>query len=243
VKERRRRRFFTCLVRSRRLGRSLGVDLVPFKTCPFDCIYCELGRTTDKTATPDEYFPAADILVEIREALREIPAPDYITLAGAGEPTLNSRIGDVIRGIKDMTDIPVALITSGSLFWIDEIRKSVSEADLVIPSFDAGDERTFQSINRPHPDITLEKMQRGLGLLRESCGGQIWLEVFLVDGVNTSEKEVLAIKEGADRIAPDRIQINTVDRATAEPFVRAVTEEDLKRIASLLGPRCSVIGT
>lgn len=242
MNERRRRRFFTCLVRSRRLGRSLGVDLVPFKTCPFDCVYCELGRTTDKTATPDDYFPATDILAEIREVLQDMPAPDYITLVGAGEPTLNRRLGNIIRGIKDRTDIPVALITSGSLFWIDGVRRSVSEADLIIPSLDAGEERTFQSINRPHPDITLEKMQRGLSLLRESCRGQLWLEVFLADGVNTSEKEVLAIREMAERIQPDRIQLNTVDRTTAEPFVRAARKEDLKRIAALLGPRCSVIG-
>jgi wyosine [tRNA(Phe)-imidazoG37] synthetase (radical SAM superfamily) len=242
VNEKRKRRFYTCSVRSRRLGRSLGVDLVPFKTCPFDCIYCELGRTTDRTAVPGDYFTAADVLAEIREVLRDAPAPDHIPLVGAGEPTLNRRIGDVIRGVKDISDIPVALITSGSLFWIDEVRQAVSGADLIIPSFDAGTETTFQRINRPHRDITLEKIQSGLRLLRESYSGPLWLEVFLVEDINTSEKELLAIRACAERIAPDRIQLNTVDRTAAEPFVQAVDDERMKQIAAFFGPRCKVIG-
>ena len=242
MQDKNRRRFFTYLVRSRRLGRSLGVDLVPFKTCPYDCIYCELGRTTHKSATPEDYTPPKDILREIRESLEEISPPDHITLAGAGEPALHSRIGEVISGIKEMTDIPVALLTSGSLFWMKDVRASVQDADLIIPSLDAGDDTTFQCINRPHKDISFEKMVRGLSALRESYTGTLWLEVFLVEGVNAEEENILKIRTRAERLSPDRIQLNTLDRTAAESFVRAVPENKMKRIASLLGPRCEVIG-
>jgi wyosine [tRNA(Phe)-imidazoG37] synthetase (radical SAM superfamily) len=235
-------RHITGQVRSRRLGRSLGVDLVPFKTCPYDCIYCELGRTTYKSVTPEDYAPPKDILQEIRESLEAIPPPDHITLAGAGEPTLYSRIGEVIGGIKAMTDIPVALLTSGALFWMKDVRTSVRDADLIIPSLDGGDDPTFQCINRPHEDISFEKMIRGLSALRESYAGPLWLEVFLVEGMNTEKENTLKIRTCAERISPDRIQLNTLDRSAAEAFVRAVPEEKMKRIASLLGPRCEVIG-
>lgn len=242
MKERKKIRHIAGLVRSRRLGRSLGVDLVPFKTCPYDCIYCELGRTSHKSITPKDYAPPKDILREIRDSLDEIPPPDHITLAGAGEPTLHSRIGEVISGIKEMTDIPVALLTSGALFWMKDVRASVRDADLIIPSLDACDDPTFQCINRPHEDISFEKMVRGLSALRESYTGPLWLEVFLVEGVNTEEENLLKIRTCAERLSPDRIQLNTLDRTAAESFVRAVPEEKMKKIALLLGPRCEVIG-
>lgn len=240
--EKKRYRFLTGPVRSRRLGRSLGVDLVPLKSCPYDCIYCELGKTTIRTATPSDYLPAGEIVQEIRERLRGIPAPDYITLAGAGEPTLHSRIGEVIREIKGATDIPVALLTSGALFWMKEVREAVLGADLILPSLDAGDEETYQRINRPHQELSFEKMLHGLCELRRSYRGPIWLEIFLVQGLNTAEEEVARLRKCAGRITPDRIQLNTVDRSTAEPFVRAVAEEDMKRIASQFGPLCEIIG-
>lgn len=228
-------------VRSRRLGTSLGVDLVPFKTCPYDCIYCELGRTTDKTTLREDYIPAGEIISDVLENLSVIPAPDHITLAGAGEPTLHRRIGEVIRGIKEKTDIPVALLTGGALFWMKEVRESVAEADLIIPSLDCGDEKLFRSINRPHEEITFEKMVSGLYALRKSYRGPIWLEIFLVDGLNTADQDILNIKRCAERIAPGRIQLNTVDRAPAEPFVNAPSLAEMERIASIFGPRCEVI--
>jgi wyosine [tRNA(Phe)-imidazoG37] synthetase (radical SAM superfamily) len=242
AKEKKRCRFLSGPVKSRRLGKSLGVDLVPFKTCPYDCIYCELGRTTNKTATPGNYLPTGEIIREIRERLHAIPPPEYITLAGAGEPTLHSRIGEVIKEIKKTTDVPVALLTSGALFWMKEVTESVLGADLILPSLDAGDAETFQKINRPHRDIPFGKMLDGLSDLRKSYHGPIWLEVFFVGGVNTSEADVLRMRKCALSVAPDRIQLNTVDRMTAEPFVQAVPEEDMKKIASLFGSLCEVIG-
>jgi wyosine [tRNA(Phe)-imidazoG37] synthetase (radical SAM superfamily) len=228
-------------VPSRRLGRSLGIDIVPFKTCTYDCIYCQLGRTTNKTTEIKEYFPVEDIIVDTREKLKEIPHPDYITISGLGEPTLYSRIGDIIRGIKDVTNIPVAVLTNGSLFFLKNVRDSVLEADLVIPSLDAGDKETFSYMNRPHRDISFKKMVEGLCLLREHFEGPFWLEVFLVKGKTDRESEFLKIKTWIDRIAPDRIQLNTAVRTPAEDFVEVVEEDKLETIARLFGPSCEVI--
>jgi wyosine [tRNA(Phe)-imidazoG37] synthetase (radical SAM superfamily) len=239
--EKTKKRFTFGPVPSRRLGRSLGIDIVPFKTCTYDCIYCQLGRTTNKTTELKEYFPVEDIIVDTREKLKEIPHPDYITISGLGEPTLYSRIEDIIRGIKDVTNIPVAVLTNGSLFFLENVRDSVLEADLVIPSLDAGDKETFSYVNRPHRDISFKKMVEGLCLLREHFEGPFWLEVFLVKGKTDRESEFLKIKTWIDRIAPDRIQLNTAVRTPAEDFVEVVEEDKLEQIARLFGPSCEVI--
>ena len=222
-------------VPSRRLGRSLGVDIIPFKTCSYDCVYCQLGKTTEKSILRKDYSSVSDVLEEIRAKLEEPPAPDYITFSGSGEPTLHSRIGDIISGIKKITSIPIAVITNGSLLWMPEVRRALSGADVVLPSLDAGDEDMFQKINRPHTGVTFEKMLKGLNLFRKEYPGQIWLEVFLVQGVNDSEMEVLKIASLMKDIRPDRIQINTVARPPADKSVRAVPLERLKKLAELAG--------
>jgi len=228
-------------VPSRRLGRSLGVDLVPFKTCTYDCVYCQLGRTTNKTINRDEYYPVKDIIRGVKEKLHEISRPDYITLSGSGEPTLHSRIGKIIHGIKEITDIPVAVLTNGSLFWIDEVRNAVLDADLVIPSLDAGDESTFSYVNRPHGDISFKKMVDGLCSLCENYKGPIWLEVFLAGGITDREAEIIKIKTWTDLINPERIQLNTAVRIPAEDFVRIVSKERMEKIAEFFGPHCEVV--
>jgi len=228
-------------VPSRRLGRSLGIDLVPFKTCTYDCIYCQLGRTTNKTTDRNRYYPVKNIIQAVKEKLREISHPDYITLSGSGEPTLHSRIGEIIHGIKNITDIPVAVLTNGSLFWIDEVRNAVLDADLIIPSLDAGAEDAFVYVNRPHGDISFKKMVDGLCSLRGDYKGSIWLEVFLAGGITDKETEILKIKSWTDRINPERIQLNTAVRPPAEDFVRTVSKERMEEIAEFFGPHCDVI--
>ena len=228
-------------VPSRRLGRSLGVDLIPFKICSYDCIYCQLGRTTNKTIELKEYFPIDEILRDVKQRLTEISRPDYITLAGSGEPTLHSGIDEIIRRIKEITDIPVAVLTNGSLFWMDKVRESVLGADLIIPSLDAGDEKTFRHVNRPHRDISFEKMVDGLCSLRKSYSGQIWLEVFLINGITANEEEILKIKACVDRIVPEYVQLNTAVRTPVESFVDRVTEEKMEEIAGIFGSSCEII--
>jgi wyosine [tRNA(Phe)-imidazoG37] synthetase (radical SAM superfamily) len=178
-------------VPSRRLKRSLGVDLVPFKTCTYDCIYCQLGRTTEKTNLLKEYAPIERILAELKKKLALGPRPDYVTLSGSGEPTLHCRIGELIHQIKRVTPIPLAVLTNGSLLWSRCVQDALMEADLVLPSLDAGDERLFRYVNRPDELIQFETMVQGLREFNARFKKPVWLEVFLLAGV-TGDQNVQA---------------------------------------------------
>jgi len=226
-------------VPSRRLGRSLGIDLVPFKTCTYDCLYCQLGRTTNRTMEREEWFPLGDILSEVKDRLSS--KPDYITLSGSGEPTLYSRLGDLIEGIRSMTDIPVAVLTNGSLLWDGEIRRQIAGANLVAPSLDAGDAAMFSRVNRPHPDISFEDMVRGLADFKRDYSGALWLEVFILHGYTSVPEEAMKIAALAKTIAPDRIQLNTVTRPPAENIAVRVPERALKELARSFEPEAEII--
>jgi wyosine [tRNA(Phe)-imidazoG37] synthetase (radical SAM superfamily) len=226
-------------VPSRRLGRSLGVDLVPFKTCPYDCIYCQLGRTTNKTVQRREWVPLGQVLCDIEARLDS--QPDYITLSGSGEPTLYSRIDELIAGIKQLTTTPVAVLTNGALLSDPSVRRSLRAADVIAPSLDAPDAALFQHVNRPHPSVHFEEMLRGLVALRQEYAGQIWLEIFLIAGVTAVEPEAARLAALAQCIAPDRVQLNTATRPTAESYVAAVDGQRMQELAMLFGERAAVI--
>lgn len=233
-------------VPSRRLGISLGVDLVPFKTCTFNCIYCQLGRTTNQTLKRKEYIRTQAILSElrawfIRENSRKFVLPNYITLSGSGEPTLNSKIGEIVSEIKKMTTIPVAVLTNGSLLYRREVRDSLKKVDLVLPSLDAVAPKTFQRINRPLKSLGIERIVRGLMDFRKEYGGKIWLEVMLVKGINDRREEIEKLKRAIAKIKPDRIQLNTVARPPCERFAKALSNKELERIENLLGPPAEII--
>jgi len=118
-------------VPSRRLGRSLGVDLTPFKTCTLDCIFCQLGHTTNKTLDRKEYVPVVAVEAELETWIKEGGKADYITLSGSGEPTLHTRFGEVLQFVRDQTAIPTALLSNGTLFWLPEVREAARHADIV----------------------------------------------------------------------------------------------------------------
>lgn len=229
-------------VPSRRLGLSLGVDIVPPKICTLDCVYCQLGRTPKTSVTREDFVDIEAVLAEIEGKLKAGLKADYITLGGSGEPTLNSRLGDLIDGIRQLTDIPVAVLTNGTLFYREDVRAECAKADMVAPSLDAGDSATFQAVNRPNPDITIEKLVSGLERFRDEFAGQIWLEVFLIGGVNTDAEQIERIKGLIRRIRPDKVHLNTAVRPPAEPGVRAVSRDVLDRIAQQIGGTCEVIG-
>ncbi len=226
-------------VPSRRLGRSLGVDLVPFKTCTYDCIYCQLGRTTHKTTDRREWVALDEVLAELAGKLPT--NPDYITLSGSGEPTLYSRLDELIAAVREMTSIPVAVLTNGSLLWQPEVRRQLAGAQLVIPSLDAGDAAMFGAVNRPDPRISFERMLDGLIAFREEFAGQYWLEVFLLAGYNALPAEVAKIARCARRIRPDRIQLNTVTRPPAEDYAMTVSAARLDELAKMFEPPAEVI--
>ena len=228
-------------VPSRRLGLSLGVDIVPFKVCTLDCIYCQLGKTSKKTLQRREYVPTKAVLTELSHRLAEGLEADFITISGSGEPTLNSQLGEIVAGIKNLTEIPVAILTNGTLLYSQDVRADCAKADVVLPSLDAGDEKTFRKINRPHTDISIEKLISGLGSFRNEFAGQIWLEVFLVEAVNTDAAAIAKISEAIERIQPDKIHLNTAVRPTAERNVKRVDVEKLNAIAAQLGQRCEVV--
>jgi len=226
-------------VPSRRLGRSLGVDLVPFKTCSYDCIYCQLGPTTCKTIERKAWVPLDAVVAQLQERLSS--KPDYITLSGSGEPTLNSQVGEMIANIKTLTDIPVAVLTNGSLLWIEEVRRQLLGADLVIPSLDAGEETVFQTVNRPHGQIAFEKMLDGLVALRQEFRGAYWLEVMVVGGCTDTVAQIEKLAAAVARIRPDRVQLNTVTRPPAEKTAAAVSPKRLDQFCSFFQPRAEVI--
>jgi len=228
-------------VPSRRLGRSLGVDLVPFKTCTYDCIYCQLGRTTNKTITREEYVPLDNVVNEVEQSLENGSSPDYITLSGSGEPTLYSKLGRTIERVKELTDVPVAVLTNGSLLWDPEVQDEVAQADLVVPSLDAGDQQLFQYVNRPHPKIIFEQMLDGLIAFRKRFQRLIWLEVFVLGGVTAVRAEIEKIASYANKIQPDRIQLNTVARPPAEEYAFAESQEQMMKFAELFTPAAEVV--
>ena len=228
-------------VPSRRLGSSLGVDIIPPKICSYNCIYCQLGCTTIQTVRREEYIPSAEVLEEVEKKLKEKRKPSYISLAGSGEPTLNSGIGSIIKGIKELTDIPVTVLTNGSLLWMDEVKEDLMGADIVLPSLDAGDAPNFRYVNRPHRRISYTAMVRGIADFTRSFPGRVWLEVFLMGGITDTPAEVRKIAGKAKMISPDLIQLNTVCRPPAEHFSMAVPYDSMLQLRSLFSGKAEII--
>jgi wyosine [tRNA(Phe)-imidazoG37] synthetase (radical SAM superfamily) len=228
-------------VPSRRLGLSLGVDIVPFKTCTQNCVYCQLGRNALTTRERKAYVPIGDVLAEIKDAIRLGLKADHITISGSGEPTLNSDLGRLIDGIRALTSIPVAIITNGTMLGDAAVRADCAKADVVLPSLDAGDEATFQVINKPHESISLQNLVDGISSFRSEYKGRIWLEVFIVEGDNTSDDQIRRMRQLIDCINPDRVHLNTAVRPTAERGVMAATPARLAEIARALGSKAEVI--
>lgn len=228
-------------VPSRRLGRSLGIDLVPLKTCSYDCVYCQLGRTTTKTCHRAPYVSADSVIRELRAWLRSGGTADYLTLSGSGEPTLNSEVGAVVTWLKRRAGPPVAVLTNGSLLADPAVRSDLQAVDLLVPSLDAGTPGVFRRLNRPDPSLALDRVTDGLAAMQRGLAGQMWLEVMLIEGYNDSRIELQAIRQVIDRVEPDRVQINTVARPPAESEARAVADDVLVWARELLGPRAEVI--
>lgn len=230
-------------VPSRRLGRSLGVDLIPRKSCPYDCLYCEVGPTTHQTLERREYHTQA-IIQELQDYLRGPAAElDFITLAGSGEPTLNLGIGRIIRAIKEMTATPVAVLTSGALLYLPEVRLELAAADVILPSLDSAIEETWRAINRPLPEMSLAQIISGLEALRREYQGRIWLEIMILKGLNDTEEELDALRRVIQKLAPDKVQLNTAVRPVVEDVAQPLSLEEMQAIAVFLGEGAEVIAS
>jgi wyosine [tRNA(Phe)-imidazoG37] synthetase (radical SAM superfamily) len=228
-------------VPSRRFGRSLGVDLTPYKTCSLDCVFCQLGRTSQKTIIREEYVPTAEVLAELADWLKTGGEADYITLSGSGEPTLHSRFGEVLDFVRSNSSISAALLTNGTMLYLPEVREAAAHADVVKVSLSAWDKASYGWVNRPHSRLRFDDLVEGQKAFRRQFKGQLWMEVFLLEGLNSMPDDVRKIAELVKGINPDRIQLNTAVRPPAEDFAMAVSRERLNGLTHLFSPTAEII--
>ncbi|MFC1691977.1 radical SAM protein [Candidatus Latescibacterota bacterium] len=228
-------------VPSRRLGLSLGIDIIPPKHCTLSCIYCQLGKTPHITIEHHEYIPAEKVLEELKELLHRGVKTDWITFAGSGEPTLHSGLGSMIRNVKSLTDIPVCVITNGTLLWDPCVQKELLGADAVLPSLDSAVEQTFQDICHPHRDLSIVEIIDGLVQFRKEYSGKILLEILFVKGLNDSQKELEHLRDAVKKIKPDEVHLNTVVRPPAENSAEPLSREQLEEIRDYFGKNTVII--
>ena len=220
-------------VPSRRLGRSLGIDIIPHKVCSYDCVYCQLGNTMDKTINRKAFYKPSLILDELKEFLKQNIEVDYITFSGSGEPTLNSDIGEMISLVKFITDIPIVVLTNGSLLWNENVKYALKEADIVMPSMDAVSDEVFEMINRPDERLEIFEVLDGLRKFSESFQGKIYLEMMFVKGINDGESEINRMKEFIKKLRVNKIQLNTVIRPPCEKNSKPLNKEEMGNIKEM----------
>lgn len=224
-------------VNSRRLGRSLGVDLLPSKICTLNCVYCECGGTIDLTTEIREYVPTREVIAELDSFLADSPQLDAITFSGSGEPTLHSGLGAIVRHLKNLYPwYRVALLTNGTLFWRGEVRRAAAGCDVVIPSLDAVTPSVFTALARPAPAITPDLVVEGLSAFRKEFAGMLIIEIFIVPGVNDGEDEIRLMRDACLSIRPDLVQLNTLDRPGTERWVVPADRATLEAIAHRFSP-------
>lgn len=230
-------------VPSRRLGQSLGIDPVPLKTCNWNCVYCQLGRSIPLVNERREYFPREVMIAEVEQALdNHKPGEiDWVTFVGSGETTLHSGIGWLIRQVKTLTHLPVAVITNGSLLYLPEMRQELLPADAVLPSLDAGNAQLYRKINRPHPETTFKRLIEGMAAFRKEYQGKLWIEVMLVRDLNDNEQALIEIAETLKDIQPDEVHILKPERPPVETWVQPPDEEGLLRARTILGDVARVV--
>lgn len=230
-------------VPSRRLGQSLGIDTIPLKTCNWNCVYCQLGRTKPLNNQRKDYYPSSEILGEVQEAL-EAHHPgeiDWVTFVGSGEPLLHASMGYLVQQVKSFTDLPLAVITNGSLLYLPEVRRELVQANAVLPSLDSGSAKIYRQINRPHPEITFERLVEGLVAFRQEYSGRLWLEVMLVSGLNDTPDSLRDIAQVLERVRPDAVHINLPTRSPAETWVNPPGQEELMQALAILGNVAEVV--
>jgi wyosine [tRNA(Phe)-imidazoG37] synthetase (radical SAM superfamily) len=227
-------------VPSRRLGLSLGVDLIPPKTCTYDCLYCQVGKTTCLSSEPQAFVSTEEVVGELKQSLERV-TPDVVTFSGSGEPTLHSGIGDVIAFVKGWSDLRVAVLTNGSLLWREEVRERLLAADVIMPTLNTVHEETYRKIHRPHPDLSLSRVIQGLKNLRKAYRGELDVEVVLLAGLNDSREELSGLRKVLQEIDPDKIQLNTVVRPPADARALSLDRKKMEEVKDFFGQKAEII--
>ncbi len=231
-------------VRSRRLGNSLGISTVPYKVCPFDCVYCQLNKTLTKTDKRRRYVEERVLLAELRDFWRHKPKEthiDCVTFSGSGEPTLHTGLGRLIRDAKKITGCPVVVLTNGALLTDERVRRDLKDADIVVPSLDAVTQEVFENIDRPLPGLRMEEIIEAMVRFREEFTGAIWVEVMLVRGINDDAAALKEMKKVIDRIRPEKVQLNSPVRPPAHRWVKPATRAALREACRILGASCEIV--
>ena len=228
-------------VSSKRLGQSLGVDLLPPKSCSWNCVYCQLGKTRKLVTERQEFFPRKEILAEILEALTVNKGLDWITFVGSGETMLYKGIGWLIAEVKKLTTTPVAVITNGSLLYLPEVREELLQADAVLPSLNAGSEALHDEIDRPAPGLTFHNHVDGLVAFRKVYKGKLWIEVMLLGGINDSDEALRDLATVLKKIDPDMVHLILPTRPAPEQEVHLPTEERIERAIAILSEAATVV--
>ncbi len=228
-------------VPSRRLGRSLGLDIVTPKSCTVNCVYCQIGSREPLPPVRKRFIDPEIIETELEKALHPAPELDWITFSGSGEPTLSSDLGRFIRFAKGFDAAPICVLTNGTLLWQERVREELAAADLVVPNLDAADNETFQRIVRPHRDIDFDSYYKGLKAFSREFDGDLHLEIVLVRGINDSEKHLKMLARRVEDIDPDGIWIGTVTRPPAENFASPVSEKVLTMARKIIGHKATII--
>ncbi len=199
--------------------------------CSLNCVYCEVGETTKLTTERLEYVKYDKVIAELKHYMSSKPKIDFITFSGSGEPTLNSRIGEVLNFIKEnYPEVKTAVLTNGTLLSDKKLRAELKPADIILPSLDAATQQVFEKINRPQAEILIENYIQGLVDLRKEYPGKIWLEILFIKGYNDSEDELVQLKKAILKIKPDSIQLNTLDRPGTVNDLIPLSKKELQLI-------------
>ncbi|MGC8707033.1 MAG: radical SAM protein, partial [Desulfurella sp.] len=217
-------------VPSRRLGLSLGINIIPHKTCNYNCVYCEVGKTTNLTNKRQSFYNIEDIKKDFVEHVDKVGKFDFITFSGSGEPTLNKDLGELIKFVKSFNKAKIAVLTNGSLLYDQEVRRELYEADVVIPSLDAAIESTFKRINQPHKELNLKNIIEGLKLFTQEFSGEVWLEIVFAKGINDKKQDIEALIKAIEYIKPKKVQIGTIERPPAFNGIQKLSNDELMSI-------------
>jgi len=229
-------------VPSRRLGRSLGINNIPPKSCSYSCVYCQVGTTHHREIIPRTFYPPEEILVAVESSLeaadRAGETIDYLTFVPDGEPMLDENLGATIELLRQF-GLKIAVISNSSLIWREDVRERLSKPDWLSLKIDSVDDILWRKINQPHPDLQLEKILEGVQLMANTFQGELTTETMLVNGVNDNINALSEIGDFLTQVKPDKAYLAAPIRPTAEAGIHTPTEEQVNQAYQIISQKFS----